>query len=423
MTTKKEVCTFCKNSFTYLSRHKCNVSKLDKIYSVSSYDEYLERYLVPNISLTCIDEEFDTDLKKVKNYLIKLYEVLPEVSTVVYHCHKKDNTTIINLFESVGYIYKDLIIVATTDGAQGSGRTRQKGKSWIVFIKVKNKFKFYPYAPELEYSSNYGSTKQEKIHGHPEEGHYEYIKHDYTRQMDVIFIPRPYSPETLHRKSDFDEFGIERFSRQKPVELYRRFILHYTDENDIVLMINMRAGTCCAVAKHLNRRYIGLTTEGKYSINAIKVRLDKINIGDPIPKKEKKKKQNLSNRLRIYLENILRFVLINNSSLIEPNLKYINHEKGLGNSKWRYDILFSDSNKKLLYVELKVVVPSQKEFENQLLNKYIKNIDMDKDRLMYIAPELTPEQKEFCIKHNIEHQIRDISKITVKKYKIRDKQK
>ena len=52
-----------------------------------------------------------------------------------------------------------------------------------------------------------------------------------------------------------------------------------------------------------------------------------------------------------------------------------------------------------------------KGFEYQLLKKYIKNIDMDKERLMYIAPEITKEQKEFCIKYNVEMKEIDINRI------------
>lgn len=101
-------------------------------------------------------------------------------------------------------------------------------------------------------------------------------------------------------------------------------------------------------------------------------------------------------------EAIFQKIIIKFPIIIEPNLKFLAREYPLGDSRNRGDILYLDSNNKKLNVELKVTTQSYKQFENQLLNNYIKNIDMDKERIIYITPKLTPEQKEFCAKYNVE---------------------
>lgn len=109
------------------------------------------------------------------------------------------------------------------------------------------------------------------------------------------------------------------------------------------------------------------------------------------------------------LEKYLQRLLIKFSQIIEPNLKFIREEYYLGDTLYRGDLLFSDSNDVLLYIELKVIIPRYEKFEKQL-KRYLSYIS-EKDRLMYIAPELTPEQERFCHDNNIEFKIINLDEI------------
>ena len=109
------------------------------------------------------------------------------------------------------------------------------------------------------------------------------------------------------------------------------------------------------------------------------------------------------------LETLLQKILIKFPIIIESDLRYLDNEYQLGNSNYIGDILFLDSNNKRLNVEIKIRIPPYSVFKDQLLNRYIKNID--NERVMYIAPKLTNKQREFCIKYNIEIKEIDISDI------------
>ncbi len=109
------------------------------------------------------------------------------------------------------------------------------------------------------------------------------------------------------------------------------------------------------------------------------------------------------------LERFLQRLLIKFPQIIEPNLKFIKSEYNLGDTLFRGDILFRDSTETLLYIELKVIVPSYKKLEKQL-ERYL-SYNSKKDRLMYIAPELTLEQERFCKDNNIEFKIINLDEI------------
>ncbi len=116
------------------------------------------------------------------------------------------------------------------------------------------------------------------------------------------------------------------------------------------------------------------------------------------------------NQLERLQEKSFQNLLIKFPQIIELGLTYLEREYGLGNSNYRGDILFLDVNSKKLNVETKVNVQSFNGFKDQLLNKYINNIDMAKERLMYIVPKISKEQKEICIKYNIEMKEIDLNK-------------
>jgi len=109
--------------------------------------------------------------------------------------------------------------------------------------------------------------------------------------------------------------------------------------------------------------------------------------------------------LEIFLQNLL----IKYPQIIEPNLIYLKKEYGLGNTSLRGDILFQDINNNKLNVELKVVIPSFNKFKEQMSN-YLNNLGKG-ERILYIAPKFTPEQQDFCSKHNIEIKIIDLDEI------------
>ncbi|MBZ9630980.1 site-specific DNA-methyltransferase [Salegentibacter sp. LM13S] len=62
------------------------------------------------------------------------------------------------------------------------------------------------------------------------------------------------------------------YPTQKPEGLLERFILAFTDENDIVLDFFMGSGTTCAVSEKLNRKWIGCDI-GKYSFFTVQKRM------------------------------------------------------------------------------------------------------------------------------------------------------
>jgi hypothetical protein len=109
--------------------------------------------------------------------------------------------------------------------------------------------------------------------------------------------------------------------------------------------------------------------------------------------------------LEIFLQNLL----IKYPQIIEPNLIYLKKEYWLGNTSFRGDILFQDINLNKLNVELKVVVPSFNKFKEQMSN-YLNNVGKG-ERMLYIAPKLTPEQQDFCSKNNIEIKIINLDEI------------
>ena len=65
--------------------------------------------------------------------------------------------------------------------------------------------------------------------------------------------------------------------------------------------------------------------------------------------------------------------------------------------KFRY---LKELNKKL-NVEVKVKQEQEIRFKEQM-KSYLENIDMTKERLMYIAPKITYKQIKFCKDNSIE---------------------
>jgi len=110
-----------------------------------------------------------------------------------------------------------------------------------------------------------------------------------------------------------------------------------------------------------------------------------------------------------YWEKNLQNLLIEFPQIIEPKLAYLSKEYRLGNTSFRGDILFQDINRNKVNVELKVVVPSFNKFKEQISN-YLNNVGKG-ERTLYIAPKLTPEQRDFCSKHNIEIKIINLDEI------------
>jgi len=108
----------------------------------------------------------------------------------------------------------------------------------------------------------------------------------------------------------------------------------------------------------------------------------------------------LLTRERNILETHFREILIYYHNFIELGLKYLD-KNYLGKSNFRGDILFLDSNNKKLNVEVKVKQEQEIKFREQMMN-YLENIDMTKERLMYITPKITKEQIKFCKKNSIE---------------------
>lgn len=111
------------------------------------------------------------------------------------------------------------------------------------------------------------------------------------------------------------------------------------------------------------------------------------------------------------LEKSLQRLLIKFPQIIEPDLLFLDEYYKLGNSNWEGDLLFSDLDDKKVNIEIKVKVPSYNTFKEQLVGKYIPNIDINKERLMYIAPRITEEQRDLCREYNIEWKEININEI------------
>ncbi|MFW9972440.1 MAG: hypothetical protein ACFFDF_19805 [Candidatus Odinarchaeota archaeon] len=118
----------------------------------------------------------------------------------------------------------------------------------------------------------------------------------------------------------------------------------------------------------------------------------------------------LKNQERIsFRERILQNLLAKYPQIIEADLKYLEEEYKLGNTNYRGDLLFLDSSSKRLNVELKVVIPSFNDFSNQMTN-YLENVGGN-ERIMYITSDIREDQKQFCLKNNIEVKIIDLNEI------------
>lgn len=102
---------------------------------------------------------------------------------------------------------------------------------------------------------------------------YRLMKHlnDGKQMKSVWEIPLCGGSERLR-----DEDGVKLHSTQKPEELLKRVILSSSNEGDIVLDPFFGSGTTGAVAKKLNRNFIGIEREEKY-INIAKERINSIN--------------------------------------------------------------------------------------------------------------------------------------------------
>jgi len=137
-------------------------------------------------------------------------------------------------------------------------------------------------------------------------------------------------------------------------------------------------------------------------LNKKKIQHDK-QIIEKVENIDKKLKKIEQEKIDAFRERILQNLLIKFPQIIESNLNYISEEYKLGKTNFRGDILFSDSHNIKLNTELKVRVPRFKDFKRQLTN-YKKNIP-NEERLLYIAPDITPEQINFCNEHNIEFKI------------------
>ena len=97
-------------------------------------------------------------------------------------------------------------------------------------------------------------------------------------------------PRVRYRMEEYEDHPT-----QKPEELLRRIILASSDENDLVLDPFSGSFTTCAVAKKLNRKFLGFDIEEKF----VKIGLRRLGLaqtfnGENLDKVKKKKTNNKS---------------------------------------------------------------------------------------------------------------------------------
>jgi DNA modification methylase len=128
--------------------------------------------------------------------------------------------------------------------------------------------------------------------------------------------------------------GKKVHSTQKPEELLKRVILSSTNQDDIVLDPFFGTGTTGAVAKKLNRRYIGIEKEAEYIAVAEK-RIAAISPFDMFPEadwveEEKEKKE------KVPFENLLKANLLKEGDALFTRKAYNAVAFVLADGKLRY---------------------------------------------------------------------------------------
>lgn len=127
--------------------------------------------------------------------------------------------------------------------------------------------------------------------------------------------------------------GKKAHSTQKPEELLKRVILSTTKQGDIVLDPFFGTGTTGAVAKKLNRYFIGIEQEEKY-IDVAQKRIDSINYLLPEAEWIEEEKEN---KIKIPFTNLIKNNLISVGDFLYTRKKYNKKAKILENGSLLYE--------------------------------------------------------------------------------------
>lgn len=253
-------------------------------------------------------QESSTNMSKVDSNSVDLIVTSPPYNIGISYGNKHENGKIV---KSKGKKYKDNL--SEEDYREFLGNVfkecdRVLKDNGSIWINIKNRSIDGAIVPPFwiqEYFQNYtlkniiiwnfdwgGSTNKKFA------PRYEYVfwfvkdKNNYTFNLDDVKIPAlNYRPDRYKTqlKNPSDVWRIPMISgnfeertehpAQYPEALIQRIILCATNENEIVLDPFMGSGTTAAVAKKLNRQYIGFEIEEEY-IKIIKKRLSKIEKGE-----------------------------------------------------------------------------------------------------------------------------------------------
>ena len=127
--------------------------------------------------------------------------------------------------------------------------------------------------------------------------------------------------------------GKKAHSTQKPEELLKRVILSTTKQGDIVLDPFFGTGTTGAVAKKLNRYFIGIEQEKKY-IDVAQKRIDSIDYLLPEADWVEEEKEH---KIKIPFTNLIKDKLISVGDFLYTRKKYNKRAKVLENGSLLYE--------------------------------------------------------------------------------------
>lgn len=257
-------------------------NSIDLIFADPPYNMQLksELYRPNNTKVDAVDDDWDK-FKNFKEYddfciswLRECRRILKDTGTIWVIGSYHNIFRVGNIMQNIGFwILNDVTWAKTNPMPNFMGTRFTNATETLLWCSKSEKSK---------YNFNYNLMK----------------KYNGGKQMTSVWqIPICIGNERIKGKD-----GKKVHSTQKPEELLKRVILSSTNQNDLVLDPFFGTGTTGAVAKKLNRNFIGFEKEEKY-IEVAQNRINNITDLFSEAKLEEKKKEQ---QQKVPLENLLK---------------------------------------------------------------------------------------------------------------------
>ena len=117
---------------------------------------------------------------------------------------------------------------------------------------------------EKKESKNIRNTKSNNRCEYKKGSHYEGTKTGVYNEFRIIPTDEKYTSNVLNFKSLGNNNKNRKHPTQKPIELMKRLIEHYTNEGETILDFTMGSGSTMVAAQNLNRNGIGIEMDANY---------------------------------------------------------------------------------------------------------------------------------------------------------------